>query len=383
MYRWIILALIYFFIIKYIVKMYNQHLEMNKIRDYIVTVNSLDATTYRTSSDFDINLIRPYDNVAEIELIGGHIPPTIEPYLYMDYLDETLGVEHSIHTSKGGERDAILRYPLPATTAQNLIDHRSIATTTMGSNRRISRFSVQLYNKYDNINSFGTDRIVVDSAIGMSNAINSLITYVGNNNFVIGDIIHIRNFTNGSTTAVNDMMNMTVWQVSATPGIATIQITDLNGNALNLSGEALVQKNTVTEVPYPLGEGARVTNAHGGQANDITLVSALGLITEITTSGTHGYIQGQDIKIRGMRNGLIERDNNKINKNHYITAITAPNRFTVTQTLSSYVTPQNTTFLNQTATHRLGYNSYILHDKFQCSFDIRIRTVYQDLKYTE
>lgn len=360
----------------------------NKIREYIISINSLDATTsingstYRTSCDFDIPLLRPYDNVMEMELIGGYIPPTTEPYLFIDYIDKTLGIENNIHTPRGDDYDGILRYQLPATNSQNLLDHKSILTTIMGSNRRIDKLNIKLYDKNGDIASFGTDLLQVNSSIGFSNANPSVITYVGNANFAPGDIIYIRNFTNGSTLAINKMINETIWTVNAIVSPTSIQIEDPNGNILDLSGEAANQQDTVDETPYALGSGAIVQNIAGLQLNDVTLISAFGGMTEVTTSGTHGYIAGQDIRIYDVKNCALQSDNNKMNKPHIINTITAPNRFTINETLSSYVTPRNTTNLSQ-PTHPLGSRAYILHDKYQCSFDIRFRTIYQDIKYTE
>ncbi len=334
---------------------------------FTYSINSSDATIYRSSSDFMFRLPRFFNKVDWIKLLGGNIPNTSEPFLYVNISDEII---KNIYSSNGHRYDGILRYRLPATSTQNLIDMDKTQFNMMGPIEKIDQFNVRLFDKYGKTNSFGLDTVNINS---FSNANPSVITTSVNHLLVPNDIVLVRGFDNGSSIGLNATINETRWEVVAVGAPNTITIRDASTSTiLDLSGDAASQPLTGFGQTYPLGSTATVVNK-ANQRKPITLISQNGLETQIQTSITHNLSVGNDIKIEGMDNGFTPRDNNVINQRHYVSSIVDPNNFTISRQISSYVTPRAGT--DEPGPYILGSKSILYVEKYQCTFDILIQAI--------
>jgi len=348
---------------------------MNKnIETNIINIDSLHATTYRSSSDFDIILSKQFTNITKIQLLSGNIPSTLEPYLFIDISPD---FDQNVYGPLNGNYNGILRFSLPSTNDQNILDMDNTTCYINNPIRYLDRFNIKIWNKQGNIHSFNTNNILITS---FTNASPSVLTTNNNHGLSINDIVYVKNFTNGSTTGINKLIHSTTWYINTTPAVNTLTLKDGNGTILDLSTEATNQTFTGYGNTSPLGYGTEIELENGNRIM-ITLFTNGISKTRITTAVNHGLLNNQDIKISGFNNGATLHDNDLINTRHYILNIIDPFTFDINVILSSYTSPKAKT--TDISPFLLGSNSVLYIDKNQCSFDFMIETAPYDIRYNK
>jgi hypothetical protein len=329
---------------------------MQGLKNQLRTINidSLFAKTHISSCDFVYELPIKINGVKQVQILSGNIPATSEPYLFLDIPE----LKHrEIFGAYGKRYIAILRYELPATAEQNLIDlpPNNFITGYLGT---LTQLTIKIYARWGLLHSFGLSKINVTS---FSNASPTVITTSVAHNLVNGDTIYIREFSNASTLELQNTIQTTQYIVTVTGG-TTFTI------PLDLSGESPTQQDSGVLAAYTLGKNSEIKLQNIGYITTSYVAGPTG--TLITTSGNHLISVGDIIKISGFDNGVTFSDNNKINSQHRVIAVPAANQIEISNILSSY--PGTSQLTGTRPAYTLGLNSKIYPTKRQISFDINI-----------
>jgi hypothetical protein len=323
----------------------------------IINVDSLFAQSHTSSCDFIYEFPIKINGIKEIELISGNIPATTEPYLFLDIPELKTREVYGMYNKR---YVAMLRYELPATGEQNLLDlptpgHSARICGDLGT---LQKITIKLYARWGVLHSFGTSKINVAS---FSNASPTLITTSINHGLVNGDVIFVRDFTNASTRTIQGLITNNQYVVTViSPTTFTIP--------LDLSGEAVSQQITGTQPAFTLGQGSEIKFGDIGYLTTNYASGPTGTI--ITTHGNHVMSVGSYIRIINFTNGSTFLDNEKINTQHIIIATPALNQIEISNKLSAY--PATNQVTGTQPAYTLGLNSKIFPTKYQTSFDFKI-----------
>lgn len=333
---------------------------------HVVNFDSLFAEKHESSSNFTCRLPSLYKDVIKIHLISGNIPQTDEPFLFLDINE--LNDKKIINSKNNGTYFAMLRYPLPAVTEQNLLDLNKRSSKVNGVFGKISRLNFKIYNRFGELANFGISKLTV---VNFDNLNPAQVHTSQNHTLLNGDEVYVTNFLNGSNASINNYINTTRFTILTT-GVNQFTLT-----GLDLTGEAINSGNPADGPPYPLGSHTSVTN-ETGSSYPVALIAFVGPNLTTLTLGRpyNNFTTNQTIKITGCDNCASIRDNDLINAKYVITnanldvtrtILTLP----ITAVLSSYVTPSKKT--GSKPDYPLGQNSEIWVVKRQVSFDIKFK----------
>ena len=332
---------------------------MKKRTDVIFSVDSILADESNGSGDFIYQLPTRLDGCVYIRLLGGSIPPTTEPYLYVDIdnlrIKQVMGPSNKKYFS-------IIRYELPAVAEQNLIDLEKKLCSSTGLLGTITQVHIKIYDRLGNLYSFGTDKLSIGA---ITNASPANITTTANHGLINGDVIYIKDVPNFSTQSVKNFMESTSWIVTVVDPTNFTIVADLTGEAVN-------QQETGSTPPYRLGLNTHISHPGDNDYGVVSIVLA-GTVTRLETGRAHSMTAGKLIKITGFDNGATISDNNLINGQHIVTNVSDNTHIDIGVQLSSYVTPRQPTSTETAWT--LGLRGYIFVAKYQCSFDFLIESI--------
>lgn len=299
---------------------------------HIVNIDSLLSVSHNSCCDFEFDLPFVIVRAEKIELVSGHIPETSEPFLFLDI--DPLSDKKVVGGPNNNDYFAILRYVLPASAEQNLLDVKRKMSRCRGVFGKLSKLRIRIYDRFGSLHSFGLSKLVATS-VDNTNPAN--VHTSQNHGLTTGDKIFIRNFQNASTEALNAHINRTRFIITTT-GVNQFTL-----NGFDLSGEA-VNQGLPSEVAYALGSHIFITTQIG-------VSYGVSLITQDGSGYPVLHLVGVFpilpspimVTILGFDNGALNSDNNLINGQHTIrstdfnaprTQLTLSNR-----TLSSYVSP--------------------------------------------
>jgi hypothetical protein len=336
----------------------------------VINFDSMFSTDHNSSCDFSCQLPSLLKNVTKIHLVGGNIPFTSEPFLFLD-INELK--DKKIHGGCGKSSDntyfAILRYPLPATSEQNLLDLEKRSSKVNGEFGKLSKLCFKIYNRFNEISSFGISKLIVANFDNLNPA---QVHTTQNHTLVNGDEVYVQKFRNGSSNHINAKINNTRFVIQTT-GVNQFTLT-----GLDLTGEAVNSGIPDDGPAYPLGGNAFVTTQTGISYRVLLISAVAPNKTSLTLARPYHIIQSTSvITVSECDNCATDHDNTLINRKYTVRA----SDFDITRTiltlpltpliLSSYVTPAKKT--GSSADFPLGQNSEIWVIKRQVSFDIKIK----------
>ena len=335
-------------------------------REYILNVSSIDRAYLDGSSscNFTVNLPNTYRNIFSSHVIGGIVPSIStnfnNPYLYL-VTNELRSYDIQVTNQLNSVSDIL--YIDHNTTTGNIFDKisNSDAYTMARTDENFKQFSslgIKIYNKTGQLHTFGNDILNV---LSFSNASPTTITTSINHNLVNGMRVYFRQFVNGTTLSVNNLINSQAGHVVTVTGLNTFTIpVDLTSQSAN---------------QYKTGITAFTLGAHSvinfGK-NNVTYTSSLGWTnanpTEFNLGSPHGLSNGQLVRISGFDNGSTTLINTYMNMQYPIT-VTGLNTFTIPYDLSGELPSQP---LTNNSLSVLGSGSFALVDALQTSLDFKL-----------
>lgn len=341
--------------------------------EYIYTINSLDRdyNTNSTSCNFVVTLPQKIEKLLSGRLLGGYIPNSStlnnNPTLYLN-VKEFKG--NNVYTTNGQILCTdLIRVDYDGTNTKMFIQimENEVYTcvNTIDSKARMEKISIQIFNKYGNIHSFGNDQLQVTS---FSTANPTTITTTINHGLVNGMRVFFKNFTNGSSVGINNSIMVNTGYTISNAVLNTFTI------PYDLSAEISPSPKTGI-ITYPLGEFSTVAYASTQQTIQSNAPQRwiAGTNPAQFDCGTiaHNLVNGQIISIRNFNNASTFGINNSINSNFSITVInnfifSVPVDFTAEVAMQP-ITSTGITYL-------LGGGSYLYVENYQVSLDFKITT---------
>jgi hypothetical protein len=362
----------------------------------VISTYSNNTIRYINSGKYICNLNEKITKLRYISIVGGRLPYTSEPFLYLD-IDEI-----TTKPINNGRRTYtfILRYEPAASATDPIIITRSlmkaykvyppnndIRNNIQGNyikhpyskmllkksplrligdyignlNRKISlTFYDKNNNQYDFSN--GLSKFTV---VSFTNTSPTVITTSINHGLTVGgDYITINGFTNGSTDALNNTINTTTYQITSITAVNKFSVA-----AINLSAEAATQQDTNIVAAYAFGYGSYAEN-RTNQRVTITLISQNGTKTQITTSSNHNFHPNEEIFIHNVKNYATVTDGQRLNKKHKVDSIIDNTNFLINIPLSAYTTPAQD--YGVSPAYLLGKGATIFLQKYVTSLDFEI-----------
>lgn len=330
----------------------------HSVQKKIISVDSMFATKYTSSTNFIHELSEPIKNIVGMKLLSGEYPLTTERTLYLN-VDKT-NIK-PVFGSFNSKYSYILRFDGSAgrTIFSDLLNESYLIKEETPDLKQIE---FKIYTSEGNLHSFGTDKLSVQSITPSVSP--TTVTTTANHGLTSGDIVRIFDVDNGSSGSMNGTIN-SQWTATVTsPTTFTIPLDSSSESASQpVTGEPLTA--------YKLGLGSVIEPdvSYKGLTPDTYSAHADG--TQISTLLPHGLLQGGKITISGFNNGTLTSDNEKINQRHYVKNILDSTNFTIGTTLSAYPA---TNLKTGVSTYLLGSRGHVRVDKYQCSFDLMFLT---------
>lgn len=321
----------------------------------IVQINSRETTG--TGSSFTFIFRWPFKNIRSVSLLRGHIPYTAEKLINYDIVEFN---RKNIDTGEG-RFNGVLRWDLNNITVGkpiSLIDFEQESNTSQLFLSVLDRITIKMFSDQGSEIVFGNDNLKVTN---LTPGNPTLVTCAAHHGLTSGDVIHIRSMDNGTSIAINRMIN--------TRHIATVVNLTQFTIPIDTSMEAPIQTTTGQAPPYTLGSHVTVTNVNGATMGVVQLLSH--------PSGTlvvmrNGFGTGTNVLMSGMDNGVYDSDNSRINRRHDVILVVDEFSFVVPSKLSAYpVTAQKT---GDNPPYDLGSRCTVKIEKLQTSLDLLIVT---------